>query len=311
MFARELSSLMGGRLIGEDVQLLGLAPLYGATSSDLSFMAWPKDGRLAKKTSAGAIIAPSDWVAEYADECQSALIAVGDIAKSFAVLADLQSRDLFKPWPRVISQKISPGATLCKSARVGLACIGDQTKIGSFSMIGDDVVIGQGSIIGSHVVIEGPARIGDNCVIGSSSVIGAEAFVPLFSAMLPSLGGVLIENDVSLGALCSVAKGLIGQTTIRQECRLDNMVHCGHDVIIGRGVAIAAQSGLAGFVQVGDGVSIGGQSGVAPHVVIEHSARLSGKSFAHKNMGAFEVWSGNPSLPHALYLREYARAKRA
>jgi UDP-3-O-[3-hydroxymyristoyl] glucosamine N-acyltransferase len=129
--------------------------------------------------------------------------------------------------------------------------------------------------------------------------------------MLPSLGAVLIEDGASIGALCSIAKALIGVTTIGEASQLDNMVHCGHDAVIGKNVVIAAQSGLAGFAQIGDGVTIGGQSGVAPHVVIEHSARLSGKSFAHKDIRAFEIWSGNPSLPHALYLRDYARAKRA
>ncbi|HXW53454.1 MAG TPA: UDP-3-O-(3-hydroxymyristoyl)glucosamine N-acyltransferase, partial [Myxococcota bacterium] len=85
------------------------------------------------------------------------------------------------------------------------------------------------------------------------------------------------------------------------------MVHIGHDVRIGENVIVAGQSGLAGFVWIDKNVTLGGQVGVAPHVRIGEGARISGKSMVHCDIRPREIWSGNPSVPHAVYLRAYGQ----
>ena len=92
----------------------------------------------------------------------------------------------------------------------------------------------------------------------------------------------MLENNIRIGALCTVDRGLIGATLIKNNCLIDNHVHIGHDVELSAKVVIAAQTGLAGFVQIGEGATLGGQTGVAPHVVIGAYARVSAKTLVHR-----------------------------
>lgn len=296
--------------MGEDVELFRLAPLYCATNDDMSIALWPKDTRLAKKTKARCLIASLDWAADYTDEIPCSLIAVSDFLLVFKTLSFLQKDTFFRPFDPVATRFIDQRAIISAKAHIGRAHIASDAFIEGNAFIGDDVVIEEGVIISAGAVIHGPSHIGRLSRIGSNSVIGTAAFVPYLGHTLASLGGVIIGPNVELGALCTVDRGLVGITRIMDKSRIDNMVHVGHDVFIGSDVAVAAQSGFAGFAQVHDGVSIGGQSGVGPQVVIGKGARLSGKSFAHSDIKPFELWSGNPALPHDRYLRAYARDKR-
>ncbi|HXW60674.1 MAG TPA: hypothetical protein VEK06_03955, partial [Myxococcota bacterium] len=235
---------------------------------------------------------------------------VDDFTSVFNTLSLLQQQQgLFLPQERVRGF-IDPSAQISPKTHVGRAYIAGGVIIHTGAYIDDDVFIDEGAVINPGVVIHGPSHIGRYSIIGSNSVIGSKAFVPYKEKTLESLGGTFIGEEVEIGALCTIDRGLIGNTRIMNKSRLDNMVHCGHDAYVGRDVAIAAQSGLAGFAKLCDGVSVGGQSGVGPQVVIGTGARLSGKSFAHRDIKSWEIWSGNPALPHSQYLRAYARDKR-
>lgn len=310
MRASEIASLTDGRLLGDDVLLKRLSPLYCAQEGDLSLVAWPKDTKLARKTKASCLLAPLSWVADYADEIEVTLIAIDTMDEAFKALANLQAQGFLVALERVVNRFIDTRATVAPSAFVGRAHVAARVSIGPNAFIGDDVVLEEDVEVYPGAVVHGPTRIGERSKIGSNSVIGFAPFVPLHGESLSPLGGVEIAHDVELGALCTVDRGLLGLTRIMERSRLDNMVHCGHDVFIGSDVVIAGQSGLAGFAQVGSGATIGGQAGVGPQIVIGEGARLSGKSFAHSDIGALEIWSGNPSLPHAHYLRAYGKARR-
>lgn len=260
-------------MLGDDGEISGIKPLSSAGKEDLSFILWPKDIKKAKKTNARCVIGELGLISYYADQFPSTLIAVEDMAVTFERLKDLTA---------LRNERAAP-------------------------------LIGEGTTIEPGAIIHRNVRIGRNCYIGANSVVGGKAFVPYGEnphVNLCSLGEVIIKDNVRLGALCTVDAGLIGATFIDEHTLIDNMVHIGHDVVIGKNVTIAAQSGFAGLVQVEDEVTIYGQVGVAPHVVIGKGARISGKSMVHCDIKAYEIWSGNPSLPHPLYLRAYGKLMR-
>ena len=162
-------------------------------------------------------------------------------------------------------------------------------------------------IVHSRVVLR------DRVHVGSDWVIGFAGFVPFGTEdaqCLPCFGSVHIEEGVRIGALCTIDCGFLGATRIGKNSLLDNMVHVGHDVDINESVIIAAQSGLAGFVRLESLVTLGGQVGIKPHVTVEEGARISGKSLVHCDIKKYEIWSGNPSVPHAVYLRAYGQLMR-
>lgn len=292
MLASEIARLVDGRLLGEDVAVDGIDSLVDAGPAQLSSIIWPKDIRLAKKTKAGLLLCSIDHAADYAHEISSALIVVRNLGLSFFRLRDL-----------VVNGTLRRGS---------FSKIATSAKIHASAVVGECVSIGEETIIEAGVVLHDHVRVGAFCKIGANSVIGAPAFVPfgeVETMMLPSLGSVEIDDHVDIGALCSVDRGLLSTTRIKSHTLVDNMVHIGHDSVVGRHVVIAGQTGLSGFVRIKDFVTLGGQVGVLPHVVIEEAAQISGKSMVHCDIKAREIWSGNPSVPHALYLRAYGKQR--
>ncbi len=314
MRAREIAAAINGRLLGDDHHIAGISSLADATPTDISFLIWPHDVRMAQKSRAGVIVAEISLVADYADVITSPLIAVENLADSFREFKSLIDDDIFV-WPKKVihGRTIHPSNQIHQTALVGEAYIAASVSIEAFAMVGDGASIGEGTVIGAGVKIAPNVKIGKHCQIGANSVIGTEGFVPFgayLTSMLPCLGSVEILDSVRVGALCTVDRGLLSNTRIGNGCMIDDQVHVGHDVNIGQNVVIAAQSGLAGFVRIEDDVTLGGQIGVKPHVTIGQGARISGKSFVHCDIKSREIWSGNPSVPHALYLRSYGKLKR-
>lgn len=310
MRASAIAKYLGGRLINDDVDLIKIAPLFAAQSSDLSFILWPKDHRHRKSTRAGCVIADLAFAADYADEIDASIIVVEDFYQTFSLLKTIVNSGFLveKSHEETTERFISPDADISPHAYIGRARIAPHAKICARAFIGDDVDIGEKTLIEEGAVIHNYTVIGARSRIGANSVIGGNAFVPNgFEVVknLPSLGRVVVEDDVSVGALCTIDRALIFATRIKRGTLIDNLVHIGHDTVIGENVVIAGQSGCAGFVRIGDYVTIGGQVGVAPHVCIDARARVSGKSMVHCDIKRGEIWSGNPSVPHAIYLRAY------
>jgi UDP-3-O-[3-hydroxymyristoyl] glucosamine N-acyltransferase len=301
MLASKIAQALGGRLILEDVELLRIAPLFSAGPFDLSVIMWPKDIRLAKKSQAGAVLIDLAMASEFASQIPMPMIVIEDFLKAFFIL-----KELFKPKSL---EKYIKSSLINKSAQIGRSVIEENTFIGPHVFIGDNVIIQKNCIINAGVVIHDDVFIGEHTVIKANTVIGSESFVPYQDPAqnLLSLGSVIIESHVRIGALCTIDQGVLGATLIKKTALIDNMVHIGHDSIVGQNTIIAGQTGLAGFVRLGDKVTLGGQVGIAPHVVVGDGARISGKSMVHCDIGPKEIWSGNPSVPHGLYLRSYGR----
>lgn len=191
--------------------------------------------------------------------------------------------------------------------------IDDGVKIGKNSFIDGGVKIGKNVRIGkncriySNVVIYSDVQIGDNVIIHAGSVIGSDGFGYVNTSTghlkIKQVGSVLIEDDVEIGANCTIDRGTLGNTIIGEGTKIDNLVQIGHNVKIGKYCIIVSQAGIAGSSEIGDFVIIGGQSGVADHVKIPSGTIIASRAGVPGNVKKPGVYSGSPIMEHKKWLK--------
>lgn len=208
------------------------------------------------------------------------------------------------------------GAYISESAVIGKQCV-----IGPGCVISDDVFIGDHVSIGPGCFIGRGVHIGDSCVIGSQVTLafsllgnrvtikpGARIGQAGFGFFLQKnsfrerisqmhLGRVILEEDVEIGANTTIDRGSLRDTCIGASSRIDNLVQIGHNVTVGKGVVVAAQTGISGSVSIGSGAVLGGQVGVAGHIVIGEKVRIAGQSGVVQSVKDNAVVSGFPAGP--------------
>jgi UDP-3-O-[3-hydroxymyristoyl] glucosamine N-acyltransferase len=186
-----------------------------------------------------------------------------------------------------------------RAAIADSAVIGKHTVIQPNVFIGNNVRIGDDCLIHSNVCIYDDAIIGNNVTIHSGTVLGADAFYyknrPEGFDKLKSSGNVVLEDNVDLGALCTIDRGVTASTTIGNGTKLDNQVHVGHDTIIGERCLIASQVGIAGCVLIEDFVTIWGQVGITSGVTIGEKAVISAQSGVSKSLPGHKSYFGTPA----------------
>lgn len=188
--------------------------------------------------------------------------------------------------------------------------IGRGTHIEPNAVIGPHVRIGRNCHIGANAVIAEHTVIGDRVLIQPGAIIGTEAFYYKKTAegftKWRSCGRVVIEDDVEIGAGCTVNKGVSSDTTIGAGTKLDSQVHVGHDVRIGRRCLIAAQVGIGGNTIIGDEVTLYGQAGVAQNIRIGDKAIISAKAGVSKDLDGGKLYFGIPATEARVAYRELA-----
>lgn len=193
------------------------------------------------------------------------------------------------------------------------AVIGEGTVVQPNAFIGNHVKIGKNCIIHANVVINDHITIGDNVIIHAGTVLGADAFYYKkrsdFFDPLVSCGSVVIEDDVTLGALCTIDRGVTGDTTIKKGTKIDNQVHVGHDTVIGEMCLIAAQCGIAGCVVIENHVTLWGQVGTTSGINIGTGAVISAKSGVSKSLKGGAVYFGTPAEEAREYYKHVAKVK--
>lgn len=198
--------------------------------------------------------------------------------------------------------------------------IADSAKIGEGTVLQPNIFIGNNVSIGSNCTIHANVSIYDNCIIGngvtihSGTVIGADAFYyknrPNGFDKLKSGGRVLIQDHVDLGALCTIDRGVTGDTTIGEGTKIDNQVHIGHDTVIGKKCLIASQTGIAGCVIVEDEVTLWGQVGTNSGITIGKKAIIMGQTGVTKSVPGGKSYFGTPIEESREKLKQLAYAKR-
>lgn len=212
-----------------------------------------------------------------------------------------------------------PSPVIAESAVIAAtATLGVGTGIAAGSVIGDGVRIGADCVIGPRVTIEAGVVLGDRVRVQAGAVLGSLGFGyarrPDGSYLLfPQQGGLVIEDDVEIGANTTIDRGALGETRICAGTKIDNLVHIGHNCQIGRNVIIAAQTGISGSSVVEDGAILGGQVGIGEHALVGGGVILGGGAgvlSGKKMKGPGQVFWGRPARPLKQYLRDLARLSR-
>ena len=192
--------------------------------------------------------------------------------------------------------------------------IGEGSIIQPNSFVGNHVKIGTNCQIHSNVAIYDHTIIGDNVIIHAGSVLGADAFYYKRREsgydQLLSGGRVVIANNVGIGALCTIDKGVTGDTTIGEGTKIDNQVHVGHDTVIGKNCLIASQTGIAGCVIIEDDVTIWGQVGTTSGITIGSKAIILGQTGVTKSVAGGKTYFGTPIEESREKLKQLVNIKR-
>jgi len=177
------------------------------------------------------------------------------------------------------------------------------------AQIGSNVTIGENTIIYPNVVIYDNVYIGDDVVIHSNSVIGSDGYGYTLDDMIkiPQEGGVVIKDNVEIGACVCVDRATIGYTYIGSNTKIDNLVQIAHNVKIGNNCRIAGKSGVAGSARIYDNSIIAAMAGVKDGVKVGPNSILAGASMATKNIPPGQTFAGNPARPFYQFFKELAK----
>ena len=291
---KQIANLIDCDFVGpEDFEVLGINEIHVVETGDVVFVDHPKYYDKALE-SAATIVLINKQV-----DCPEgkALLISDDPFRDFNKLTQH-----FKPF------KAS------NSAIANDAVIGEGTIIQPNCFIGHNVTIGKNCIIHSNVSIYDDAIIGDNVTIHAGAILGASAFYyknrPEGYDQLKSGGRVIIEDNVDIGALCTIDRGVTGDTTIGEGSKLDNQIQIGHDTLIGKKCLIASQTGIAGCVVVEDNVTIWGQVGVKSGITIAKGTVIYAQSGLGQTTEEGKTYFGSPAQEARTLFREMAYIKK-
>jgi UDP-3-O-[3-hydroxymyristoyl] glucosamine N-acyltransferase len=175
--------------------------------------------------------------------------------------------------------------------------------------------VGEDCMIYPGVTILDSCRIGNRVIIHSGAVIGADGFGFAQDESgrhfkIPQMGTVQIDDDVEIGANCTIDRATFDRTWIQEGTKIDNLVMVAHNVVVGKHSLIISQTGISGSTRLGNHVILGGQVGLVGHIEIGDGARIGAKSGVNRSVKPWEDISGIPAVPHKEFLRNAANVRR-
>lgn len=291
---KELSEFLSAEYDGDPNFLVtGVNEIHKVEKGDLTFVDHPKYYDKCLNSAATTIIINKKV------ECPQgkALIISDDPFRDY--VAVVQKFRKFEPATKIISDT---------------AEVGEGTVIQPGAFIGNKVKIGKNCLIHANVSIYDHTVIGNNVIIHSSTVLGADAFYykrrPEFYDKMESCGRVVIEDNVEIGACCTIDKGVSGDTVIGKGTKMDNHIQIGHDTVIGKNCLFASQVGIAGVVTVEDDVILWGQVGVQKDLTIGKGAIVLGQSGIAKSIEGGKTYFGSPVQEARIKMKELSYMKR-
>jgi UDP-3-O-[3-hydroxymyristoyl] glucosamine N-acyltransferase len=291
---KEIANIIDCEYVGDaNFPVFGMNEIHVVESGDIVFVDHPKyyDKAL---NSAATIVLINKKV-----DCPEgkALLISDDPFRDFNTLTKF-----FKPFQLSY-------ASIATSAQIG-----EGTIIQPNVFIGNHVAIGKNCLIHPNVSLYDHTVIGDNVIIHAGSILGADAFYykkrPEGYDQLLSGGRVVIKDNVGIGALCTIDKGVTGDTTIGEGTKIDNQVHVGHDTVIGKKCLIASQTGIAGCVIIEDEVTIWGQVGTTSGITIGAKAVILGQTGVTKSVEGGKTYFGTPIEESREKLKQLANIKK-
>jgi len=290
----EIAELLQVKFVGDKhFPVLGMNEIHVVESGDIVFVDHPKYYSKALDSKASVVLINKKV----------------DCPKGKALLI---SKDPFSDFNK-LTKHFNP-FKIANSSISNTAKIGEGTIIQPNVFIGNHVSIGKNCIIHPNVTIYDNSIIGNNVTIHSGSILGADAFYykkrPEGYDKLISGGIVEIQDNVDIGACCTIDRGVTANTTIKKGTKLDNHVQVGHDTIIGEDCLIAAQTGIAGCVVIEDKVTLWGQVGTNSGITIGEGAVILGQTGVTKSVKGKKTYFGTPVEESRKKLKEIVEIKR-
>ena len=305
----EIEELVKGNLYGDkNLVINGAYDLIPGKESYVSFLSNGLSPQLLSTTLSDLIIVSDK---EFFKDIKKSIIVVQDPKYSFfKVVKEFFNLEVNKIQYGICNTaNISNKAKIDENVSIGSNVIIEEdskiqsgVSIGPNSFIGKNTTIGENSIIHPNVTIYNDVEIGNNVIINSGSVLGANGFGIISNdeglIQVPHTGTVIIENNVVLGAGCTVDRATMSTTKIGSGTKIDGQVHIAHNVKIGKNCIIAGQSAIGGSSKLGNNVILGGQVGVVDNLIIGDNCKVAAKSAVMKSLGKNMIVSGIPAIDH-------------
>ena len=300
----ELAVQFGCEVVGDpDVVVERVATLSGATTGALSFLANPAyRPQLAQSRASAVVVASGD-----AEAVPGVALVADDPYLTYARMAAVLNPPAV-PQPGIGSGAVvDPSASVDATAEIGAnAVIGAGTRIGSHVIVGAGTVIGRNCIVGNgsrlfpNVTLMDDVVMGARCVVHSAAVIGSDGFGiargPSGWERVPQVGGVVIGDDVDVGASTTIDRGAIEPTRISDGVKLDNQIQIGHNTVIGAHTVMAGMVGIAGSTTIGANCAFGGNSGTTGHLTIADGVIITARCTVTGDIPAAGTFGG--VFPH-------------
>jgi len=314
----EITELVQGDLEGDSsIDIHGLAKIEEAGVGEITFISNPKYAKFIDTTNASAVIVSNDF-----PKTTKPIIRTLNPYLSF-----LKVLKFFHPPRETVAVGIHPSAIIDQTTQIGEnarigACviidkgcrIGKDVTIHPGVVISREVQIGDNTIIYANVVLRENVRVGNNVIIQSGTVVGSDGFGFAREGQqyhkIPQVGTVVIEDNVEIGANCTIDRATLGKTIIHKGAKLDNLIQVAHNVEIGENTVIAAQTGISGSTKIGKNVMIGGQVGFVGHIEIGENTTIGAQSGVSKSLPANSVYFGYPARPIMQAKREEAALRK-
>jgi UDP-3-O-[3-hydroxymyristoyl] glucosamine N-acyltransferase len=307
----ELATRLGAELRGDaELEITGVKGIEEAGPSEVTFVANPRYGGLARSTKAAAVLVDPGFPE----------IATPTLRVKNPYLAFSRALGCFYQAP-VYAPGIHPTACVDPSAQIG-----EGAHIGAYAVIGAGVRLGAGATILPHVVLYPGVQTGDHffahahavvrefCILGdhvtleNGVIVGADGFGFAKNEAghwekIPQSGPVRIGNRVDVQANATIDRATVGETRIGDGTKIDNLVQVGHASHVGENTLVCSQTGLAGSSEVGNNVILAGQVGVAGHCSIADGVIITAQSGVSHDIPAGKTISGSPGFDNRTWLR--------
>ncbi|MFZ2974706.1 MAG: UDP-3-O-(3-hydroxymyristoyl)glucosamine N-acyltransferase [Ferribacterium limneticum] len=313
----DIAAQLGGDVLGDpETRISRVASLVSAAEGEITFLANPKFRSQLASSKASAVILRPDAAGEFS----GARIVTGNPYAYYARVTALLN-------PQSVGFRGVHASAVLESAIPDSVAVGPNVVIGhgvtlgenvvvhAGCVIGDGVSIGDGSVLYPNVVVYYGCRIGYGCILHSGAVIGADGFgfAPDGQSWvkIPQIGGVVIGNDVEIGANTTVDRGALEDTVVGDGCKIDNLVHVGHNCRIGANSVLAGCTGVAGSTVFGEHCIVGGAGMISGHLNIVGDTTISGGSTVMKSIMKPGVYTSvQPLDTHEDWLRNASHIRR-
>lgn len=297
----------------ESLVITGVAKLEEGKRGDLGFWSNPKYESWVYNSACSAILVPEDFQPSQA--VTAVLIRHKNPYFAFCQVLSRWFNPIQHPKGVENGSFVAEGVQVPEDAYIGAGAyvsagvqLGQGVKIYPHAFVGAGVSLGDETVVFPNACIYAGSQIGKRVIVHAGTVIGSDGFGFAFEQgryhKIPQVGIVVLEDDVEIGANCTIDRATMGQTRVLEGSKLDNLVQIGHNVIVGKHTVIAAQAGIAGSTKIGEYSVFGGQSGVSGHLTVPAQTQLGGQAGLTRNLEKSGLkLSGTPALPVQEYLR--------